>query len=74
MNLEELTKEKLWILLVDTVHASIMYPSHKAYTRDIILTEKPDIAPAELASRLNMTMGEALVILDELKAAKEDSA
>ena len=34
MNLDEYTKEKLWQLLVEAVHASVMYPTHKAYTRD----------------------------------------
>ena len=34
MNLDEYSKEKLWQLLVEAVHASVMYPTHKAYTRD----------------------------------------
>ena len=66
MNLDEYTKEKLWLILVETVHSVVMYPSHKAYTRDSVLREKPDIAPSELATRLNMSLGEALVIMDEL--------
>jgi len=66
MRLEEYTKEKLWPILVEVVHSSVMYPSRKAYTRDQILREKPDITPAELAARLNMPFGEALVILYEL--------
>ena len=68
MNLEEYTKEKLWLLLVETAHANVMYPTHKAYTRDTILKEKPDITAQELASRLNAPLGEILVLLDELKA------
>ena len=68
MNLEEYPKEKLWLLLVETAHASVMYPTHKAYTRDTILKEKPDITAQELANRLNAPLGEALVLLDELKA------
>ena len=71
MNLDEFTKEKLWLILTDTVHIMVMYPNHKAYIRDVILREKPDISPAELASRLNMTLGETLVILDELKDARK---
>jgi hypothetical protein len=71
MNLDEFTKEKLWLILVDTVHKSVMYPSHKAYTRDVILREKPEINQTELASRLNMTLGEALVILDELNGERK---
>ena len=66
MNLEGFTKEKLWLMLVETVHASVMYPSRKAYTRETILREKPDITASELANRLNMPLGEALVILHEL--------
>ena len=67
MNLEEYTKEKLWLILVDTVHSAVMYPSHKAYTRETILRAKPETTATELANRLHMSLGEALVILDELK-------
>jgi hypothetical protein len=68
MNLEDYPKEKLWLILVETVHASVMYPTHKSYTREKILREKPDMTAAELAARLNAPLGEALVILDELGA------
>jgi len=66
MNLEEYTKERLWPLLVETVHALTMYPHHKAYTREVILNEKPDITPEELAAKLSVPLGETLVILYEL--------
>jgi hypothetical protein len=66
MNLDEYTKEKLWQLLVEAVHSSVMYPTHKAYTRDCMLPQKADISPAELAQRLGMPLGEALIILNEL--------
>jgi hypothetical protein len=66
MNLEEYTKEKLWQLLVEAVHASVMYPTHKAYTRDEILPEKAGVTADELADRLNMPFGEAIIILNEL--------
>ena len=71
MSIEEYTKEKLVEILIETVHTLVMYPHHKAYIRDVILHEKPGITPAELATRLNMSLGEALVILKEL--AKERS-
>ncbi|MEM1563612.1 MAG: hypothetical protein QW161_02930 [Candidatus Bathyarchaeia archaeon] len=67
MSLEEYAKEKLWPILVETVHAIVMYPHHKAYTRDVLLHENPDITPSELASRLGIPLGEALVILYELR-------
>ena len=70
MSLEEYTKERLWPILIETVHALVMYPHHKAYTGEVILHEKLDIAPAELAARLKMPLGEALVILYELSNEK----
>jgi hypothetical protein len=73
MNLEEFTKERLWQLLIEAVHASVMYPTHKAYVRDSILPSAPNISAVELAERLGMPFGEALIILDELVATKKDT-
>jgi hypothetical protein len=70
MTLEEYTKEKLWPILIDTVHTLVMYPNHKAYTRETILQEKPETTPEELALRLNTSLGEALVILHELTSGR----
>jgi hypothetical protein len=66
MNLDEYSKEKLWQLLVETVHACVMYPTHKAYTRDNIFPQKADVTANELVERLGMPLGEAMVILSEL--------
>jgi hypothetical protein len=74
VNLEEYSKEKLWQLLVETVHASVMYPTRKAYTRDTILPQQPDISAPELAGRLGMPLGDAIVILNELRAEKTKRA
>jgi hypothetical protein len=74
MNLEEYTKESLWQLLVEVVHASVMYPTHKAYTRDSILPQKADISAMELAERLGMPLGEAIVILSELVEQRQPSS
>ena len=71
MNLDEYTKERLWQLLVETVHASVMYPTHKAYTRDTILPQEADVSAVELAGRLGMPLGEALVILSELNQERQ---
>ena len=73
MNLEAYSKEKLWQLLVEAVHASVMYPTHKAYTRDSILPQKADVSAVELAERLGMPLGEALVILNELQPERKTS-
>jgi hypothetical protein len=43
-----------------------MFPSHKGYTRAVIIPEKPEIQPQELALRLQISLGEAVVILYEL--------
>jgi hypothetical protein len=74
MSLEEYTKEQLWLILVEAVHAAVMFPSHKAYTREEILRLKPDVTPAELAARLSMPLGEALVILYELAEERKNTA
>ena len=74
MNLEEYSKEKLWQILVETVHACVMYPTHKAYTRDDILPQKPDVTANELVERLGMPIGEALVIISELIPDRQASA
>jgi hypothetical protein len=74
MSLEEYMKEKLWPVLVETVHASVMYPTHKAYTRETVLREKPDITASELANRLSMSLGEALVILHERAEERKSPA
>jgi len=71
MNLEDYTKERLWQLLVEVVHASVMFPTHKAYTRDTILPSQADVSALELTERLGMPLGEALVILDELAQANK---
>ncbi len=66
MSLEEYTKERLWPILVETVRALPLHPHHKAYTREVILHENPDIKPNELTARLKVPLGEALVVLYEL--------
>ncbi len=66
MSFEGYLGERLWPLLVETVHSLVMYANHKAYSRDFVLSENPDMKPGELAVRLGITMGEALVILYEL--------
>ncbi len=73
MNTEDYVKEKLWPILVEAVHALTLYPNHKAYTRETILQEKPETAPTELAARMHMPLGEAIVILHELKEERESA-
>jgi len=51
-----------------------MFPSHKGYTRAVILPEKPEIKPQELALRLQISLGEAVVILYELHEERKTSS
>jgi hypothetical protein len=67
MAVEEYVNNPLWAVLVDTVHAMIMYPHHKAYVRDVVLHEQPDITATDLTAKLGIPSGEALVILHELR-------
>jgi len=71
MSLEDYAKNSLWPILVETVHALVMYPHHKSYTTEVILNEKPNMKSNELAARLGVPLGEALVILHELKEQVE---
>jgi hypothetical protein len=72
MSLEEYVSNPLWPLLVETVHTMIMYPHHKAYARDVVLHEQPDATAKELAIKLGIPLGEALVILCELRKTKPE--
>jgi len=72
MGFEEYVGNPLWTLLVETVHAMVMYPHHKAYTRDVILHEQPDVTARDLAAKLGIPLGEALVILYELRKQKTE--
>jgi hypothetical protein len=47
-----------------------MYKSHKRYVEDFMIKETPEISPKELAVQLNIPLGEALVLLDEIRGSK----
>jgi len=66
-DLDRYANSPLWPILAETVHAMVMYPHHKAYTANSILSQQPDITPHDLATKLGIPLGEALVILYELK-------
>jgi hypothetical protein len=70
--LSVLDKDELWKLLIEAVHALPMYRSHKRYVEDYIIKETPQITPQELSVQLNIPMGEAIVLLDEINSSKQD--
>jgi hypothetical protein len=63
-------KEELWKLLTDTVHSLPMYNHHKHFVEGVMLKEKPNISTQELAVQLNITLGESVVLLEELRGEK----
>ena len=67
MQPEGYSEKHLWKLLVEAVHVIPTYPHHKSYVRDVILRDSPDIDAEKLMIRLGITLGEALVILQEIK-------
>lgn len=63
---EDYKENPLWLILVETAQKLPMYNAHLNYTKDIILTENSKITPEELSQRLDIPLGEAIVILSEL--------
>ena len=68
-----LEKSPLWSVLVETVHSLPLYRNHKSYVRESILLQKPGVTAEELSERLGISLGEAMVILDELDVEKPES-
>ncbi len=65
--LEKYVNDPLWPILVETVYSIVMYPYHKAYVADKLLNTHPDLTPRKLAAEMGISLGEALVILHEIK-------
>jgi hypothetical protein len=70
MNLDDYTNNPLWHILVETVHTLTMFHHHKTYVRDFMLHEQPQISPEDLALKINISLGESLVILHELRESE----
>jgi hypothetical protein len=61
-----------WVILQETVKSMVLFPHHMAYTRDHILPTRPLITPEELVIQLDVPLGVALVILDQLKTEQQE--
>ena len=70
--MEDLKRNAMWLILVETAQSLPMYRHHKAYVRDSILPEEPEASAEDLAHRLDITLGEAIVILAELRNGGAD--
>ena len=55
---------------MQTAHALLMYNNHKRYLEEVMLKERPEISPQELAIRLSIPIGEALVLLSETRGQR----
>ena len=64
IDLSDFKAHPLWSILVETARRSPLYPGLAGYIRDQILPSNPEIKPRELASKLSISVGEAMVILD----------
>ncbi len=65
IGVEEMKSTKFWAILVETVKRNPLYPNLAAYAWNNILNANPSISPKELAGQLSISLGEALVIIDE---------
>jgi hypothetical protein len=63
---EEFKDNPIWHILVETAQKLPMYKAHLNYTRDIIIPELKQITPEELSQRLDISLGEAIVIISEI--------
>jgi hypothetical protein len=70
MDWKDFVNNSLWPVLVDTVHSMVMFLHHKAYVKDFVLVEQPDISAEDLALKLGISLGESIVILCELRDVK----
>jgi len=63
------SSEDLWSILVETVKGDVvLFPNLKGYVQGKILPREPDISSKELALRLNISIGTAMVLLSELNS------
>ncbi len=60
-----LKQHPLWPILMESVRRNPMYPNLRAYVNQEILPKEPNISPRELAGLLSISLGEALVILND---------
>ena len=61
----------LWEILTETVHALPMYKHHRRYAEKSVLPEKSHISAKEMALLMGMPLGEAIVILEELRLSSK---
>ncbi|MFW9846614.1 MAG: hypothetical protein ACFFD6_07695 [Candidatus Thorarchaeota archaeon] len=68
INISDFKTHPLWDILVETARMNPRYANLAGHIREHILIEQPDISPRELAAKLSITLGESIVILEDVKA------
>lgn len=66
INVADFKGHPLYSLLIETAKSNPLYAGNAGYTQNYILPKNPKITAKELASKLSITVGEALAILDGL--------
>ncbi|MFX1250988.1 MAG: hypothetical protein ACFFCZ_05220 [Promethearchaeota archaeon] len=69
-----LEKVELYILLRDTVKRHPLFPKYLAWIKNEILPAKGKIDAETIATSLNITLGEVLIIFDEILANAQKKA
>jgi hypothetical protein len=63
---KQLRESPLWPILVETTHSLPLFKQHKNYIKENLLPKTPGITPEEISQRLAISLGEALVLIEEL--------
>ncbi len=64
INIADFKGHPLYSLLIETAKSNPLFAGNAGYAQNYILPENPNITARELASKLSITLGEALAILD----------
>jgi hypothetical protein len=64
INVADFKGHPLYSLLIETAKNNPLFAGNAGYAQNYILPKNPNISAKELASKLSITVGEALAILD----------
>ncbi len=64
INVADFKGHPLYSLLIETAKSNPLFAGNAGYAQNYILPKNPKITAKELASKLSITVGEALAILD----------
>ena len=68
INVADFKGHPLYSLLIETAKSNPLFAGNAGYAQNYIIPKNPNITAKELASRLSITVGEALAILDGLQS------